>query len=285
MIPQRFIEEICCIHLKRHMNRPVITKFKRRHNDEFNEFLKKLELQAIETAEERIPLYLRCGIKDVETILDVGCGSGIITRELALLTRGQVTGIDKSPDMIQVAKELLNNIINIQLHIGDGEQLPYEDEVFDLVTCNLVLMWSHHPQRIVNEMARVTKSKGIVLASLEPDYGGKLHYPEHHKVDPIFAGKAIQDKGGDPHIGRKLRSLFVKAKLNTEVGIGNNRIWSCEEDKSYYLHARDFYVKALQHAGLTEKEIDEWEFSYLKSLDEGIQLNFFPQFYAIGKKP
>ena len=102
------------------MNRPAITKFKRRHNDEFNEFLKKLELQAIETAEERIPLYLRCGIKDAETILDVGCGSGIITRELALLTRGQVTGIDNSPDMIQVAKELLNNMYWGKLIRKDG---------------------------------------------------------------------------------------------------------------------------------------------------------------------
>jgi len=44
-------------------------------------------------------------------------------------------------------------------------------------------------------------------------------------------------------------------------------------------------VSALENAGLTQKEIDDWEFNYLKSLDEGVQLNFFPQFYAIGKKP
>ncbi|MBS3749261.1 MAG: methyltransferase domain-containing protein [Candidatus Thermoplasmatota archaeon] len=267
------------------MNRVPVTKFNRHHNDQFNEFLKKLELQAIETAEERIPLYLRCGIKDADHILDVGCGSGIITRELALLTRGKVTAVDNSYDMIKVAKKFLKNVKNIHLQVGDGEKLPFEDNTFDIVTCNLVLMWSHQPQQIVKEMTRVTKTGGLVLASLEPDYGGKLHYPENQKIDPIFAGKAIQDKGGDPHIGRKLRCLFVQAGLNTEVGIGNNRIWSCEEDKAYYLHARDFYVKALENAGLNQKEIDEWEFSYLQSLDEGIQLNFFPQFYAIGKKP
>lgn len=267
------------------MDRPPVTKFQRDHNDQFNEFLKKLELQAIETAEERIPLYLQCGIKDADHILDVGCGSGIITRELALLTRGKVTGIDNSSDMIKVAKELLKNVENVHLQVGNGEQLPFEDNTFDVTTCNLVLMWSHHPQQIVDEMTRVTKKDGLVLATLEPDYGGKLHYPENQKIDPIFAGKAIRDKGGDPHIGRKLRSLFVKAGLHTEVGIGNNRIWSCEEDKAYYLHARDFYVSALENAGLTQKEIDNWEFNYLKSLDEGVQLNFFPQFYAIGKKP
>lgn len=146
-------------------------------------------------------------------------------------------------------------------------------------------MWSSNPQQLVNEMARVVKPGGRVLASLEPDYGGKLHYPEDPRVDPIFAGKAIRDKGGDPHIGRKLRCLFVRAGLKTKVGIGNNRIWSCAEDKAYYLHARDFYVTALKTAGLTQKEIDKWEYEYLKSLDEGVQLNFFPQFYAIGVKP
>ncbi len=92
-------------------------------------------------------------------------------------------------------------------------------------------------------------------------------------------------KGGDPHIGRKLRKLFITAGLETTIGIGNNRIWSCEEDKQYYLHSRDFYIKILKDAGLTEKEIDQWEYEFLKSLDEGVQLNFFPQFYAIGTKP
>ena len=174
---------------------------------------------------------------------------------------------------------------NVELRVGNAEKLPFKDNMFDIVTCNLLLMWAENPQMVVKEMARVTKTGGIVLASLEPDYGGKLHWPENPKIDPIFAGKAIKDRGGDPHIGRKLRLLFVRAGLITKVGIGNNRIWNCEEDKAYYLHARDFYVKTLKDAGLSQDEIDRWEYDYLESLDEGIQLNFFPQFYAIGKKP
>ncbi len=249
------------------------------------DFIKKLELQAIETAEERIPLYLEVGIKDAKIVLDVGCGSGVVTRDIAHLTKGRVIAIDDSKEMIKVAKNVLKMYNNIEFRVGNAEKLPFKDNIFDIVTCNLVLMWASNPQKVVNEMTRVTKPGGIVLATLEPDYGGKLHWPENQKVDPIFSGKAIKSKGGDPHIGRKLRALFVRAGLKTKVGIGNNRIWSCEEDKSYYLHARDFYVKALKKAGLSQKEIDKWEYDYLKSLDEGVQLNFFPQFYAIGKKP
>jgi len=257
----------------------------KRSKENLGDFIKKLELQALETAEERIPLYLAVGVKDAKLILDVGCGSGMVTRDIAHLTKGKVIGIDESQDMVKVAKEVLKKYKNVELRVGNAQNIPFEDNMFDIVTCNLLLMWAVDPQTVVNEMARVTKPGGIVLASLEPDYGGKLHFPENQKVDPIFSGKAIRAKGGDPHIGRKLRLLFVRAGLETKVGIGNNRIWSCEEDKAYYLHARDFYVRALRDASLSQEDIDKWEYDYLKSLDEGVQLNFFPQFYAIGKKP
>ena len=259
-------------------------EYHKRSKEDFDDFIKKLELQALETAEERIPLYLEVGLKEAKNVLDVGCGSGIVTRDIARLTKGKVIGIDGSPDMINVASDVLKDYKNVELKVSPAENLPFDDDTFDIVACNLLLMWADNPQKVVVEMARVTKPGGRVLASLEPDYGGKLHWPENSKVDPTFAGKAIIERGGDPHIGRKLRLLFVRAGLDTKVGIGNNRIWSCEEDKAYYLHARDYYVKALKDSGLSNKEIDKWEYEYLNSLDEGVQLNFFPQFYAIGIK-
>jgi len=260
-------------------------EFHKRSKDDLIDFIKKLELQALETAEERMPLYLEVGLKDAKNILDVGCGSGTVTKDIVHLTKGKVIGVDGSRDMIEVAKNILKDYKNVELYVSNAETIPFRDNTFDIVTCNLFFMWVDNPQKVINEMTRVTKPGGRVLASLEPDYGGKLHYPENPKIDAVFAGKAVKERGGDPHIGRKLRLLFVRAGLETKVGIGNNRIWSCEEDKSYYLHARDFYVKALKDAGLSEEEIDKWEYEYLKSLDDGVQLNFFPQFYAIGRKP
>jgi len=267
------------------MNKNSCDKFHKRSDEELRDFIKKLDLQALETAEERIPLYLDVGLKDAELVLDVGCGSGLVTRDIAHLTKGKVIAIDGSSSLIKVAIKVLKEYSNTELLIGNGQHLPFKNNSFDIVTCNLVLMWADNPQILLNEMVRVTKFGGKVLASLEPDYGGKIHWPENVKVDRIFAGEAIRKKGGDPHIGRKLRQLFITAGLDTKVGIGNSRIWSCDEDKRYYLHSRDFYIKVLRDAGLSEEDIDQWEFEFLKSLDDGVQLNFFPQFYAIGVKP
>ena len=259
--------------------KPVIAK------SQLDAFIKKLELQALETAEERLPLYEKVGLKNTNLVLDVGCGSGFVTRDIARLTKATIIAIDGSTHLLNVAKKILKEYTNISIANADAQKLPFTDNTFDLITCNLLLMWAEDPQIVVNEMTRVCKPKGKILASLEPDYGGKIHWPENQKVDALFAGEAIRKKGGDPHIGRKLRTLFITAGLETNIGIGNNRIWSCEEDKKYYLHSRDFYIKVLREAGLKETEIDQWEYEFLKSLDEGVQLNFFPQFYAIGTKP
>ncbi len=256
----------------------------KRTKEELDQFIKKLEQQTIETAEERHPIYIKVGIKDVRLILDVGCGSGAMTKDLAAHTNGIVIALDGSSDMVEVAQRMLQNSRNVYVCMGDAHHLPFEDNSFDISICNLVLMWAKDPQRVVNEMARVVKRGGKAVASLEPDFGGKIHWPENKKVDAVFAGKAIKKRGGDPHIGRKLRMLFVKAGLKTEIGIGNQRIWSCDEDKQSYLRSRDFYWNVLKRMGLKGKEIQEWEKEHLFSLEEGVQFNFFPQFYAIGEK-
>ena len=254
-----------------------------RSKDEFHEFIKKLESQSLETAEERHPIYIKAGLKDANLVLDVGCGSGAVTKDVAAHTNGIVIALDDASDMAKIAKKVLEGM-NVEILVGDAHSLPFRDNTFDIAICNLFLMWAEEPQKVVNEMARVVKKGGKVVASLEPDFGGKIHWPPYPRVDEIFAGKSIKHRGGDPYIGRKLRMLFVKAGLKTEVGIGNKRIWNCNEDKASYIRSRNFYWKVLRKEGLGDEEIKKWEKHYLKSLEEGIQFNFFPQFYAIGIK-
>jgi SAM-dependent methyltransferase len=254
-----------------------------RSQQELHAFIKKLEQQTLETAEERHPIYMKAGLKDATYILDVGCGPGGVTKDIANHTNGKVFAIDDSPDMIENAKKVLQGL-DIELWIGDAQHLPFKNEIFDIAMCNLVLMWASNPQQVINEMTRVVKKGGKVIASLEPDFGGKIHWPENKRIDRIFAGGAIQKRGGDPHIGRKLRKFFVTAGLKTHVGLGNQRIWSCEEDKASYLISKKFYWSVLQKSGLSADEIKKWEGEFFRSIEDNIQFDFFPQFYAIGEK-
>ena len=247
-------------------------------------FIEKLERQALETAEERQPIYVKAGLKDAKLVLDVGCGNGAVTKDICSHTNGMVIAIDSSRRMIKIVRKMLVGLKNIQLCLGDAHSLPFKENTFDIAICNLLLMWVKDPQQVVNEMARVVKKGGKVVASLEPDFGGKIIWPPFPKVDEIFAGRTIQNKGGDPYIGRKLRMLFVKAGLKTEVGLGNPRIWSCEEDRQSYMCTKQYYWNVLKREGLSVREIEKWEEYYLKSIEEGIEFNFFPQFYAIGTK-
>lgn len=243
-------------------------------------FIKKLMQQAKETEETRHSLYDRVGLKRCKRILDVGCGSGAITLDISKNTNGKLSGIDISKKMIYEAKKVLEGY-NIELRVGDAHDLPFKDESFDLVVCNLLLMWVKKPQQVVNEMVRV--SKKWVLATLEPDYGGRITYLQNDEINNAFS-HSIKEKGGNPYIGRQLRKLFVSAGLETEMGISNTRIWSCEEDKKSIVATWDFYESVLKSAGFTENRIKKYYDQLMKNINIGWYISFFPEFYAIGRK-
>jgi ubiquinone/menaquinone biosynthesis C-methylase UbiE len=94
-----------------------------------------------------------------ESILDVGCGVGDITRRMAMLTSGKVIGIDREDFRRKgVREEAL-----FGFHCVDAEQLPFEDESFDLVTLLWVLHHAERPERILREAARVLRHGGQLV--------------------------------------------------------------------------------------------------------------------------
>jgi ubiquinone/menaquinone biosynthesis C-methylase UbiE len=261
----------------------------RRAASEFARFVEKLHQQAIESREERWPLYVDAGLASCGRVLDVGCGPGAVTADVVeAVGDGDVVALDAASDMLRQARAYLGArdpvTHRVPLVQGDSHRLPFPSGTFDAVVCNLFLMWARDPQAAVDEMARVVRPGGVVLASLEPDFGGKLHYPEDPEIDRVFQGEAIRRRGGDPHIGRKLRALFVRAGLQTVVGLGNRRIWSAEEDRRSFERAIDLYRSMLRANGLSLERISAWEAQQLADFDAGISFQFFPQFYAIGRR-
>ncbi len=97
-------------------------------------------------------------------ILDVGCGTGSIALILASLDH-DVSGIDLSEGMLSVCERKANERgLIITTTVGDAEDLPYPDGIFDIVTSRWVLWTLLKPETAISEWKRVLKPGGRILA-------------------------------------------------------------------------------------------------------------------------
>ncbi len=250
------------------------------------DWIKKLKQQAEDSREYRHALYEKVELKNKKDILDVGCGTGAVTLDIAQSTNGHVVGIDIDSEKFEEARRALSKIRNIKLMQADVLDLPFEDETFDLVVFNVVLIYIKDQQKALNEMARVTKKGGIVMATLEPDYASYISYPE----DPIapLVTKNMEYLGADIFTGRKLKFLFSSAGLKTEMGIetAGDLIIMKDDIKILKMFKKQFWVyeKIFKKFDWTEEEIEQYRKENVKMKKTGTHFAFMPSFYAIGKK-
>jgi len=207
------------------------------------------------------------------TALDVGCGPGIVMETFR--NRLDVRGIDRDSDMVASCRTR-----GLEAQVSIAEKLPYKDGSFDLVYCSFLLLWVKDPAVVVKEMSRVSRRWVICLA--EPDFGGRLDYPDELSVLRSLIIKGIEEQGGDPCIGRKLRSLFSRNGLDSEIGIhqgiwGIDRLVAESDDEWTWLEmtvkpsARDGQLKDIRQA---------WR----SALVAGTLFQYNPTFYAIACK-
>jgi SAM-dependent methyltransferase len=96
-----------------------------------------------------------------QRVLDVGCGSGVLTEELARRVGPEhVAGVDPSP-MLQACAE---RVPGAELRAGKAEALPWPDDWFDAALAQLVIHFMDDPRAGVAEMARATRPGGMVAA-------------------------------------------------------------------------------------------------------------------------
>lgn len=108
------------------------------------------------------------GIKTGDTVLDVGCGPGALSRHAKKQAgqSGKVHGIDAAPEMIEFARQKAAvKGIEVEYHLGVAEALPFADATFDVIISRLVI---HHlpgdlKEKAFAEMHRVLKPGGVCL--------------------------------------------------------------------------------------------------------------------------
>lgn len=251
------------------------------------DWVRKLRQQAEDSRNYRYKLYEKVDLRNRRRILDVGCGTGAVTLDIAQYTQGDVIGIDIDSEKFKEAEKVLSSFPNVSLMQGDALDLPFEDETFDLVVFNIVLIYIKDQQRAVNEMARVTKEGGIVLATLEPDYEKRIDYPEC-PYSPLIL-RRMESLGADLQTGRKLKFLFNNAGLKTEIGMDTETddfILAKDDRKIMETFTKDFWIfeKLFQRDGWSEGEIEAFRLEEKERIERGLSFHFTPCFYAIGRK-
>ena len=125
-------------------------------------------------------------------VLDLGCGTGVLTRAIALRPgfAGQVAGQDQSPRLVEEARRLATEegvADRVTFEVGDAEALPYPDAAFDAVVAHTTISHVGDPLAMLKEAARVVQPSGRI-AVFDGDYASwTFDHP-----DPAFA-KAMDE--------------------------------------------------------------------------------------------
>ncbi|HET7807217.1 MAG TPA: class I SAM-dependent methyltransferase [Gaiellaceae bacterium] len=130
------------------------------------------------------------GIPSDGRVLDVGCGSGVLTEELARrVGADHVSGVDPSPLLAACAER----VPNAELKQGWAEALPWPDDSFEAAIAQLVIHFMEDPAAGVGEMARVTRPGGVV-AGCSWDFSGgmemlRVYWETARELDHELAGE------------------------------------------------------------------------------------------------
>ncbi|EMD32767.1 hypothetical protein CERSUDRAFT_68479 [Gelatoporia subvermispora B] len=184
-----------------------------------------LKWRTVENSASHIIPHLKPGL----TILDVGCGPGTITVDLASrVTEGKVIGIDIASRPLEDARIFAaeRGITNVEFKEGDALSIPFPDSTFDLVHAHQCIQHSGDPVRALREMKRVTRQGGLV-AVCEMDFSSAVWSPDI----PVAITKGTDMNAGRKLVGWALSAGFRRSDITSTAGVW---CYSTPEERSYW---------------------------------------------------
>lgn len=155
------------------------------------------------------------GLRSGMRALDVGCGSGAVTRAMASVSRQVPSGVDSSQARISAANELAVDCRPTPSFVcSDAADLPFAFGEFDFVWSRFLFEYAPNPTAILKEMIRVVRPGGLVAVA---DLDGQMtqFHPKSDELGRLLdkAMSLLAIDGFDPFVGRKLYKWFFDSKL------------------------------------------------------------------------
>jgi ubiquinone/menaquinone biosynthesis C-methylase UbiE len=214
---------------------------------------------------ENSAAYLMHEFTPGRDVLDVGCGPGTITTDIAgRVEPGHVIGIDPSAQVIEQAQGEGKGVANVEFKTGDVYALGFDDATFDIVHAHQVMHHLPDPVAALREMRRVCKPDGIVGAR-ESDYGGFTWYPADPQLDAwraLFDTVARKNQG-EPNAGRHLYAWARAAGFSDVQPSASVWCFATPDDRAWWggswadrMTASQIGQQAVEQGFASQQEVD-----------------------------
>ncbi|GIJ45496.1 hypothetical protein Val02_23820 [Virgisporangium aliadipatigenens] len=187
---------------------------------------------------ENSAAYLLPHLRPGMSLLDVGCGPGTITVDLAArVAPGRVTAVERTDAALDLcrAEAERRGTTNIDFVVADAHALDLPDESFDVVHAHQVLQHLQDPVKALREMRRVCRHGGVVAAR-DGDYAGFTWFPQLPELDEWLAlyQRAARANGGEPDAGRRLLSWARAAGFTEVTATADTWCHASPEERRYW---------------------------------------------------
>jgi len=211
-------------------------------------------------------------------ILEVGSGTGAVASTILKPPGSLVIGIDIDLDRLAYSQK---KHAQIQHSGANGSSLPFQSGEFDQCFCHYLLLWVADPLSVVKEMKRVTRKGGMVFLFSEPDYGGRIDYPDELTIIKEMQIRSLAFQGADPFLGRRLpRLLHVAGLQSIHSGM---LAWSGQEafDEDSFNSEWEIINSDLS-CEISSNQLQNYQSMDRKAWLEGLRVLFVPVFYGWG---
>lgn len=194
--------------------------------------------------------YLLPYLEPGQHLLDVGCGPGTITVDLAARVR-RVTALEVTEEALDLCRQTVADAgtTNVDFRTGDVHRLDLPDASFDVVHAHQVLQHLADPVGALREMLRVTRPGGIV-AVRDSDYHGFVWYPASPGLDrwlEVYQRVARANRA-EPDAGRHLYAWALAAAAGSGEVIPSASAWCYATDDDRRWWGESWALRATQSA-------------------------------------